>query len=173
LLHSVTTNVTRRKLIPYLAVAVALAGCGGSTDTPTPPKTAGGSPATIGVASNGNLGKILVDSKGDTVYLFQKDTGTKSACTGECATNWPPVRTTGKPIVGSGLTAAKLGTTPRSDGDAQVTYAGHPLYRYQGDSKPGNANGQGINAYGAQWFVLSSSGAAVTTGGGSGGGYGY
>jgi predicted lipoprotein with Yx(FWY)xxD motif len=165
--------VTRRTLIPYLAAAVALAGCGGGNDTPTPPKTAGGSPATIGLASNGNLGKILVDSKGDTVYLFQKDTGTKSACTGECATNWPPVRTTGKPTVGGGLTAGKLGTTPRSDGDSQVTYAGHPLYRYQGDSKPGNANGQGLNAYGAQWFVVSSSGAAVTTGGGSGGGYGY
>ena len=142
-------NVNQRNLIKYLAAAVILAGCGGSSATTTSSETAGGRTATIGVADNGNLGKILVDSKGDTVYLFQKDTGTKSACTGECATNWPPVRTTGKPIVGSGLTAAKLGTTPRSDGDAQVTYAGHPLYRYQGDSKPGNANGQGINVYGA------------------------
>jgi predicted lipoprotein with Yx(FWY)xxD motif len=155
--------------------AVVLAGCGGSSTTasaPAPPKTAGGSTATIGLANTGNLGKILVDSKGDTVYLFQKDTGTTSTCTGECATAWPPVRATGTPTVGSGL-SGKVGTTPRSDGQPQVTYAGHPLYLYQGDSKPGDATGQGINAFGASWYVLASSGAAVTTGGGSGSGNGY
>jgi predicted lipoprotein with Yx(FWY)xxD motif len=163
--------VNQRNLIKYLAAAAILAGCGGSSATVSS-KTAGGATATIGIASNGALGKILVDSKGDTLYLFKKDTGDKSACTGECATNWPPVRSTGKPTVAGGLTG-KVGTTPRSDGAPQVTYAGHPLYRYQGDAKPGDANGQGINAYGAQWFVLSSAGAAVTKGGSSGGGYGY
>jgi predicted lipoprotein with Yx(FWY)xxD motif len=173
-------TLARMRLSPrYLAAAVAtaalLAGCGGNsatTSSPVPPKTAGGDTATIGLANNGNLGKILVDSKGDTVYLFQKDTGTKSTCTGACATTWPPVPATGKPTVADGL-SGKVGTTTGSGGKPQVTYAGHPLYRFAGDSKPGDANGQGTNAFGALWYVVSSSGAAVTTGGGSGGGSGY
>jgi predicted lipoprotein with Yx(FWY)xxD motif len=170
--------VNRRKLSKYLALPAAaalLAACGGSStsaSSQTPPKTASGDTATIGLANNGNLGKILVDANGDTVYLFQKDTGTQSTCTGGCAGTWPPVRAIGKPTVAAGL-SGKVGTTPRSDGKPQVTYAGHPLYRYQGDSKPGDANGQGINAYGALWYAASSSGAAVTKGGSSSGGYGY
>ena len=159
-------------------VAISLGACGGNStnasSTPAPPKTSGGKAATIGLAGNGKLGKILVDSKGDTVYLFQKDTSTKSTCSGACASAWPPVRVGGKPSVGGGLSAGKLGTTPRSDGKPQVTYAGHPLYLYQGDSQPGDATGQGINAFGALWYVVSSSGGAVTTsGGGGGGGTGY
>ena len=182
-LPSVNTMLANRKTLKYLATAIAipaaavvLAGCGGNSDTassPAPPKTAGGDTATIGLASNGNLGKILVDSEGDTVYLFQKDTSTKSTCSGACATTWPPVPVTGKPTVAGGLSAAEVGTTTGSDGKPQVTYDGHPLYRFQGDSKPGDANGQGTNAFGALWYVVSSSGAAVTTGGDSGGGYGY
>jgi predicted lipoprotein with Yx(FWY)xxD motif len=161
-----------RHLAAAAATAALLAGCGGSS-TPASSETAGGTTATIGLANNGNLGSILVDSKGDTVYLFQKDTGTKSTCTGACAATWPPVPATGKPTVASGLSAAKVGTTTGSDGKPQVTYDGHPLYRFQGDSKPGDANGQGTNAFGALWYVLSSSGSAVTTSGGSGGGSGY
>jgi predicted lipoprotein with Yx(FWY)xxD motif len=170
--------VTRRTLIKHLAAATAiaaaaaaLAACGGNAATAST-KTPSGVTATVGFASTGNLGKILVDAKGDTVYLFRKDTGPTSACTGACAAAWPPLLATGKPTVASGLAAAKVGTTRRSDGRSQVTYAGHPLYRYQGDSQPGQAGGQGLNAFGASWFVLSSSGAAVTKGG-SGGGYSY
>jgi predicted lipoprotein with Yx(FWY)xxD motif len=155
----------RIKILVAVA-AVALAACGGSS-TPASTKTAGGDTATIGLAKNGSLGTILVDAKGDTVYLFEKDTGSKSACTGECATNWPPVRATGTPTIADGLSGA-VATTPRSDGAPQVTYAGHPLYRFQGDSKPGDANGQGVNAYGAKWYVVSSSGSAVTKAGSSG-----
>ena len=158
------------KTIKYLAAAVVLAGCGGSSAT-TSSETAGGRTATIGVADNGNLGKILVDSEGDTVYLFKKDTSTKSTCTGACAAAWPPVPATGKPTVATGLSAAKVGTTTGADGKPQVTYDGHPLYRFEGDSKPGDANGQGTNAFGALWYVVSSSGTAVTTVGSSGGGY--
>jgi predicted lipoprotein with Yx(FWY)xxD motif len=165
-------RLSLRYLAAAATTAALLAGCGGSS-TPASSETAGGSTATIGLANNGNLGKILVDSKGDTVYLFQKDTGTKSTCTGACASAWPPVPVTGKPTVASGLSAAKVGTTTGSDGKPQVTYDGHPLYRFSGDSKPGDANGQGTNAFGALWYVLSSSGAAVTTGGGSGVGSGY
>jgi predicted lipoprotein with Yx(FWY)xxD motif len=170
-------QLTRKSLAAAAAIpiaAVVLAGCGGNStpaSSQAAPPAAGADAATIGVANNGSLGKILVDSKGNTVYLFQKDSGTKSACTGSCATIWPPVRATGKPTVSGGLSASKLGTTARSDGAPQVTYAGHPLYLYTADSKPGDATGQGINAFGALWYVLSSSGAAVTSGGAGGSGY--
>jgi predicted lipoprotein with Yx(FWY)xxD motif len=174
--HSTATKYLAAALAVPLA-AVVLAGCGGNStnasSAPAPPKTMSGKLATIGLASDGNLGKILVNAKGDTVYLFQKDTGTTSTCAGACATAWPPVRAAGKPIVGSGLSAARVGTTPRSDGKPQVTYNGHPLYLYQGDSNPGEANGQGINGFGAPWYVLSPSGVAVTTGGSSGSSNGY
>ena len=143
---------------------ISIAGCGGSSNAATvPPKTSNGHTATISVANEGNLGKILVDSKGHTLYLFQKDSGTKSACTGACASAWPPLRASGKPVVGTGLSASKVGTTARSDGKPQVTYNGHPLYLFQGDKSPGNTNGQGSAAFGAPWYALSSSGNAVTT----------
>src|SRR4051812_27406599 len=113
--------------------ALAFAGCGGNDDdgnataSSPPPKTTSGGSATVGVGST-SLGHFLVDSQGRTIYLFQKDTGTKSTCFGACATSWPPVRVSGKPTAGSGVNASMLGTTPRSDGKAQVTYNDHPLY---------------------------------------------
>jgi predicted lipoprotein with Yx(FWY)xxD motif len=162
-------------VIPLIALAVA--GCGGDDDgnpvTATVPKTSGGNGATIGVASSSSLGKILVDSQGRTVYLFEKDTGTTSTCSGECAVDWPPVTSKGKPTVGSGLTASKIGTTKRSDGSEQVTYDGHPLYLFAGDHGSGDVNGQALNAFGAPWYVVSPAGAAITTkpSGGSANGY--
>jgi predicted lipoprotein with Yx(FWY)xxD motif len=172
----------RRRATTFLAAAAAiplaaaaLAGCGGGSSNAsspsTPPKTATGHAATIGAESNGSLGKILVDAKGRTVYAFQQDTGTKSTCTGGCAAAWPPVLTTGKPSVGSGLTASKVGTTPRSGGQTQVTYNGHPLYRFDGDQNAGDTNGQGVNAFGAPWYVLSPAGATITSGGSGNNGY--
>jgi predicted lipoprotein with Yx(FWY)xxD motif len=144
-------------------VALVVAGCGndnnGSTSTA---KAANRTSGTVNVANTG-LGKVLVDSQGRTLYLFEKDSGTKSACSGACATAWPPLRSSGKPTVGTGATASSLGTTPRSDGDPQVTYNGHPLYGYQGDSNAGDTNGQGITAFGGAWYVLSPSGDAITT----------
>jgi predicted lipoprotein with Yx(FWY)xxD motif len=175
--------MTRSRPINFLAgaaavplVALVVAGCGGGDDgnataAVTPPKTASGGSATVGVANTG-LGKILVDSQGRTIYLFQQDTGTKSTCSGECATQWPPVRATGNPTVGKGLTASKVATTPRSDGKPQVTYNGHPLYLFGGDSSAGDTNGQGLNAFGASWYAVSPAGNADTTqaaGGGAGG----
>jgi predicted lipoprotein with Yx(FWY)xxD motif len=178
--------MTRSRPIPFLAplaavalVALAVAGCGGGDDggnakASTPPKTKNGSSATVGLASS-SLGNILVDSRGRTIYLFKKDTGTKSTCFGACATNWPPVRVSGKPKAGSGLNASLLGTTPRSDGNPQVTYNGHPLYLFQGDSSPGDTNGQAITAFGAAWYVVSPAGNAITNQSAStgGGGRGY
>ena len=124
------------------------------------------------MATNGSLGKILVDSQGRTLYLFQADKGTKSACTGACAVAWPPVRASGKPVAGSGITASKLGTTARSDGKPQVTYNGHPLYTFANDQKAGDTSGQGINAFGGLWYVLSPAGTTITSSGSSSGGGG-
>jgi predicted lipoprotein with Yx(FWY)xxD motif len=151
-------------------VTLAVAGCGSSNKAPTGTvKPASGSSATVSVANTG-LGKILVDSQGRTLYLFVQDTGTKSTCSGGCATAWPPLRASGKPTAGGGAKASLIGTTPRSDGKPQVTYDGHPLYGYQGDSKAGDTNGQGINAFGAPWYVVSPSGTAITTAPSSSGG---
>jgi len=141
----------RNKPITFLATAalipltaLALASCGGGSDNATAataqPTTANGRPATLGVA-NSDLGKILVDTQGRTLYLFKKDAATKSTCFGACADDWPPLRADGKP---------------------QVTYQGHPLYLYEGDEKPGDTNGQGITAFGAAWYALSSAGDQVS-----------
>jgi predicted lipoprotein with Yx(FWY)xxD motif len=180
--------MTRSTAFTFLAPAVAIplaalavAGCGGDSGAQSPPpspKTTSGQPATVGAANTG-LGQILVDSNGRTVYLFKKDNGTKSACSGACADAWPPVRADGKPTVGAGANAWQVGTTTRSDGKPQVTYSGHPLYLYQGDQKPGDTTGQGSTGFGAPWYALSPAGTEITgqsSGGGAsndGGGSGY
>jgi predicted lipoprotein with Yx(FWY)xxD motif len=161
-------------LVSVALAALAVAGCGGGDNQATAASSQSGAGShTIGVTNNGDLGKILVDSKGMTVYLFQKDTGPKSTCSGACATDWPPVTTKGKPTVGDGLTASMVGTTTRSDGTKQVTYNGHPLYLYVGDQNAGDTNGQNVNAFGALWYVLSPSGSTITKSSGSSGGYSY
>jgi hypothetical protein len=105
----------------------------------------------------------LVNSSGRTVYLFKGDSGMKSACTGACATAWPPLLAIGNPTAGSGLAASKLGTITRSDGAKQVTYNGHPLYTFIKDKKPGNVNGEGVTAFGASWFALSPDGNQISS----------
>jgi predicted lipoprotein with Yx(FWY)xxD motif len=117
-----------------------------------------GSGATIQTAHT-SLGTVLTDSKGITVYLFEADTGTKSTCYGACASAWPPVLTTGAPAAGSGAKASLLGTTKRTDGKTQVTYAGHPLYYFTGSTKPGDVSGQGVNGFGAKWDAVRANGA--------------
>ncbi|GAA4494736.1 lipoprotein [Actinoallomurus oryzae] len=121
----------------------------GATTSPAP------GPVTIN-AKDTSLGKILVDDKGMTLYLFEKDKDGKSSCTGECATQWPPVLTTEKATAGQGVDASKLGTTDRTDGTKQVTYNNHPLYRFAKDTKPGDMNGQGVEAFGAKWYVVDA-----------------
>jgi predicted lipoprotein with Yx(FWY)xxD motif len=175
----------RRRPLTFLAsaaaiplTALAVAACGGSGASVGPPKTSTGASATVGVA-NSSLGSILVNSTGRTLYLFKADVGTKSACTGACATAWPPLLATGKPTAGTGLTASKLGTITRSGGSPQVTYNGHPLYLFIKDQKPGQTAGQGVTAFGAAWFALSASGsqasapASSSGGGGGSGSLGY
>jgi predicted lipoprotein with Yx(FWY)xxD motif len=157
-------------LVPLIALVVAACGSSNNDSASTAPANAASrSSATVSVADS-SLGKILVDSSGKTLYLFQADTGTKSTCSGACATAWPPLRVSGKPTAGSGVKASSLGTTPRSDGKPEVTYNGHPLYLYQGDSKAGDTTGQKIDGFGAEWYVLSPSGNAITTAPSSSGG---
>jgi predicted lipoprotein with Yx(FWY)xxD motif len=153
--------------IPLTALAVAAFGSGASAATVSPQAT-DGRPATVSVAKRtvnvrrSSLGKILVDSRGRTLYLFKKDSGTKSKCFGACATAWPPLRANGKPTVGSGARASKVGTTKRSDGKPQVTYNGHPLYLFVQDKKPGDTHGEGLSAFGAPWFAVSPAGKQVS-----------
>lgn len=107
------------------------------------------------------LGRVLVAANNRTLYLFEADTGRRSACYGRCAKFWPPLLTTGKPRPGAGVKAALLGTTKRRDGRFQVTYRGHPLYFFVKDAKAGQTLGQGIDGFGAEWYVLDRAGRKV------------
>lgn len=158
-----------------LVVALALAGCGSddssgggayggkgnsttsAKETTAPAPTEGGA-AVLTVASVPTVGTVVVDAEGFTVYDFHKDKGTTSSCYGACAKIWPPVTTTGAPKAGAGAMSSNLGTTERKDGTLQVTYAGHPLYTYVTDEKPGEANGQDIDSFGAEWYALQANG---------------
>jgi predicted lipoprotein with Yx(FWY)xxD motif len=158
----------RGKVVAFgIAAAALLAACGGSSNSSTAAASPSPSPAASGekiaVATNAKLGQMLVDDKGMAVYLFVADSGTSSTCYTTCATIWPPVLTTGAPQVGAGAQASLLGTTTRTDGKVEVTYAGHPLYYFVQDKAAGDATGQGINGFGGLWWVLSPSGTAITT----------
>jgi predicted lipoprotein with Yx(FWY)xxD motif len=162
----------RLAAIPGSLAAIVLLGaaCGASTQsqagTSPAPVAASPSPAaaaaTIAVANDSKLGQILVDGSGRTVYLFVADTGTTSTCYTSCAQIWPPVLTTGAPQAGAGTTASLLGTTARTDGTTEVTFAGHPLYYFASDKKPGDTTGQAVNSFGALWYVLSPAGMQIS-----------
>jgi predicted lipoprotein with Yx(FWY)xxD motif len=165
------TLLASAALMPLTALAVAACGGGGSataaTNKPptaaTPePKSAAPHARTVRVAKT-RLGRALVDSQGRTLYLFTKDSGTKSTCSGACATAWPPLRATGKPTVSGGAKASQVGTTTRSDGAPQVIYNGHPLYRFADDRKSGDTNGEGLTAFGGSWFAVSPTGKRIAS----------
>jgi predicted lipoprotein with Yx(FWY)xxD motif len=103
----------------------------------------------------------MTDAAGRTLYLFEKDTGGKSSCYGACAQGWPPLLTTGTPTSAAGVSASLLGTVNRTNGTVQVTYAGHPLYYFTGDTKPGDIKGQNLHAFGADWYVVGPAGKKV------------
>jgi predicted lipoprotein with Yx(FWY)xxD motif len=117
-------------------------------------------PAGITTAQNA-LGTILTDTHGRAVYLFEADKGPTSTCTGGCAQAWPPLTTKGAPVAGAGVNAALLTTSPRPDGTTQLTYNGHPLYYYDDDHGPGTTAGQGENAFGAKWYLLTPAGLKI------------
>lgn len=115
-----------------------------------------------------SLGRYLVDGSNRALYLFAKDHRNKSNCSGGCAKNWAPLLTSGKASAGGGVSAAKIGTIRRAGGAHQVTYNGHPLYRFIGDTRAGQANGEGVTAFGAKWYVVTPAGTANTGSYGSG-----
>jgi predicted lipoprotein with Yx(FWY)xxD motif len=137
-----------------ISVTAALAGSN---------TTSGAAGPTVTIA-NSPLGRILVDSKGRTLYDFAPDTRGASTCYGACAALWPPLTTIGKPHAGRGVAASLLGTTKRTDGKVEVTYGGHPLYYYVADSKRGETTGQGLNQFGAPWWVISPAGKEIHRG---------
>jgi predicted lipoprotein with Yx(FWY)xxD motif len=120
----------------------------------------GASGAKVAVATT-SLGRILVDARGHTLYLFEKDKMGKSACSGQCATFWPPLITSGKPIAAAGVKASLLGTTKRADGRLQVTYNHHPLYGFYKDTARGQTKGQGLDFFGGEWYAVSPAGKTV------------
>jgi predicted lipoprotein with Yx(FWY)xxD motif len=116
--------------------------------------------ATVSLRTT-ELGRVLVNSRGHTLYLFAKDRNAKSACSGSCAKFWPPMLIRGKPSAGSGVRPSLLGTTRRSNGSLQVTYNKHPLYTFALDKRAGQTNGEGNSAFGGKWYAVSVKGTAV------------
>jgi predicted lipoprotein with Yx(FWY)xxD motif len=117
---------------------------------------------TVISTASSSAGDFLTDGTGRAVYLWVKDTGGTSACSGACAGAWPPVTTTSAATASGSAKASELGTITRSDGTKQVTYDGHPLYYFEGDSGPGTATGQGSDGFGAKWWLVAPSGSDVT-----------
>ena len=164
--------------LPAVAAAAAvLAACGssgtsstsgGGTSTSSPAAATAGSLKTTAIGG----ATVLTSPKGFTLYSFAPDTSTKSNCNGTCAQNWPPVK---GPVTASGVTGT-FGTIKRSDGSVQATFDGHPLYAFVGDTAPGQAKGNGLNAAGGLWHEVTTSGTAAagsSSSGSSGGGSGY
>ena len=161
------------------ALALTVSACGSSGSSSG---TAANTPAAGGNSSSAAAGgstvtektigsqQVLVDSNGMTLYWFVPDTSTKSNCSGQCATYWPPVK--GPLTAGSGVTGT-LGTITRSDGTTQATYDGHPLYTYIGDKSPGQNTGNGKNLSGGVWWEMTVSGSTPPAAAGAGGGGGY
>src|SRR3954469_5190344 len=168
-----------------LAVAVAASACGGAANSAgsgggastsasnassgggygsgSPAKAAAG--ADTVTTAKSDLGTVLVDGDGKTLYLFEADKGGMSSCSGACATVWPPVTTNGSATAGAGAQAHLLGTTMRPDGTTEVTYAGHPLYWFSGDANAGDTNGEGLTDFGGAWYAISPAGSAVEAAG--------
>jgi predicted lipoprotein with Yx(FWY)xxD motif len=167
-----------------LGLGLILAACsgGGAATSPTaaptaaPPSAEPSAPASEAPASEApvsaspaaaagtvnlgdtSLGSILVDAEGMTLYIFTNDTGGTSSCYDDCASAWPPLLSTADPVAGEGVDATKLGTTERTDGAMQVTYAGMPLYTFASDTAAGDTTGQGV---GTKWYVVDAAGTVI------------
>ena len=170
--------------IGAVGVGLMLAACSSSSSTTSsspatsspaaaPAATQASSPSATSQASgtstvslagiSGIPAKALVGANGRTLYLFQGDKNGTSACTGACAAAWPPYTVTGTPQAGSGVNQALLGTITRPDGTTQLTYNGHPLYYFAADTASGSAHGQGLTAFGAEWYAVGASGSKIDT----------
>ena len=148
----------RVALVTIAVVALAAAGVAAAAAVT---HQSAGSSGTVNLRST-KLGKVLAAKSGMTLYLFKADKSGRSACYGKCATFWPPLLATAKPTAGTGVKAGLLGTTKRKDGTKQVTYAGHPLYRFKLDKRAGQVNGEGQDFFGGKWYGVNAAGKAVT-----------
>jgi predicted lipoprotein with Yx(FWY)xxD motif len=153
---------TRLRLVAVVGVfALLAAACGNGEDTgdgtQSPEETGAPADATVAVEES-DLGQIVVDADGRTLYRFLADEGSESTCYDECEDSWPPLTVEGEPVAGEGVDGSLLGTTARTDGSTQVTLDGHPLYHFGGDQTADDVNGQGV---GDVWFVVSPTGDAI------------
>jgi len=170
----------KRKIALFIAAAalsgvVLVSAALGDVSSASSPQGSKGTLVTLGKTT---LGKVLVDARGRTLYLFEKDKRGRSTCYGACATYWPPLVSSAKPRAARGVRASLLGVTKRTDGKRQVTYAGHPLYTFSLDTRAGQTSGQGLTDFGGSWNAVAASGREVEStdssgsSGGSDGGYG-
>jgi predicted lipoprotein with Yx(FWY)xxD motif len=166
-----------------IGVSVLVAACGSSGSASTAATTGSGAAGSSATASTsatatpaaskgaavsvtkGSAGTYLTGAGGRALYLWVADSKGMSSCSGACAKAWPPLTTKGKPVGTGSVKSSQLGTIKRSDGTEQVTYDGHPLYYFEGDPKAGTTTGQGSDAFGAKWWLVSTSGSAITSGG--------
>jgi predicted lipoprotein with Yx(FWY)xxD motif len=156
-----------------MAVAAVVAAILGGTSPAASQKAPKGALVSVHRTA---LGRVLVDARGHTLYLFEKDKTGMSSCSGACAAYWPAVLSGAKPRAGAGVRASLLGRTRRAEGRRQVTYAGHPLYTFVGDTKAGQTTGEGLMDFGAAWDAIAPNGHSIEpnapASSGSGGGYG-
>jgi predicted lipoprotein with Yx(FWY)xxD motif len=175
--------MTRLLTILAAAAALAIAGCGGDDDSSDSGSSAnpygGGAAAATEEASAdattaeapavkgktikltaSQFGQVLFDGDDQAIYLFDKESGAKSECYGECAAAWPPVTTDGEPQAGNGVKTSLLGTTERDDGSTQVTYNGHPLYYYAHEG-PGVVTCHNVDEFGGLWLAVDAAGDSV------------
>jgi predicted lipoprotein with Yx(FWY)xxD motif len=159
------------KLAAPLAVALlAAAACssgsssssGGSSPSAAAPASSAAS-STVITTKTSSGGSFLTNGAGRAIYLFMADSTGKSTCDGACASAWPPVLASGQPTAAGGAQVNDLSTITRSDGTKQVTYDGHPLYYFVGDTGPGTDKGQGIDGFGAKWWLVAPSGSSITS----------
>jgi predicted lipoprotein with Yx(FWY)xxD motif len=173
------------------AIAAFAAACGGgsgSSSATAPPPVSSSAAAAAGAGitvatHSGPYGTYLADSSGRSLYMFEPDKNGSSTCYGACAQFWPPLTSTAAAQSGTGIQQAMLGTTKRTNGATQITYAGHPLYYFAQDKSPGDTKGEGLNLSGGEWYLLSTNGTSITSmasapaqnnsSSSSSGGYGY
>ena len=153
----------KRKITLFIAAAaltgaVLVSAALGAVNSASSPRASKGAIVALGKTA---LGNVLVDARGRTLYLFEKDAHGRSACYGTCAAYWPPLVSAAKPRPGIGVRASLLGVTKRKDGKRQVTYAGHPLYTYVGDTKAGMTSGEGLTDFGGTWDAVAATGRSV------------
>jgi predicted lipoprotein with Yx(FWY)xxD motif len=175
-----TTKLRAGSAAEAVGAALVLAACGSSSSSSSSASTpasrpaaatsaasasgAGTGAAKVGTAK-GSDGTYLTAASGRALYLWVADSNGKSSCSSACASAWPPLLTKATPVATGGVDASDLGTITRADGGKQVTYKGHPLYYFEGDSSAGMTSGQGSDGFGAKWWLVAPSGSAIESGG--------